>query len=368
MFKKFFAVLLVLTVSLSLFSCTNNSGKEKGPLKESVLVASEIDEKTTLTYDVYEDYVIITGSISEFETLVIPETLSGKTVRAIADNAFCDMATLLAVTISDSVTEIGEGAFSGCTSLGNVVLSENLYSLGTSAFFGCVNLPSIRIPLGTEIVGAYSFAECTSLKNIFIPDNTKNIGGGAFWGTLWLENQKDEMVIAGQNILIHYNGSKEEVTVPDGVEKVAAFSENFFTKVVKIPASVTEICPYAFANSSVDSVIMGENVKIIGDNAFDGCLNLNKIRINDKTETIGNFAFTGCQNLKNFTIPKNVRVIGNNVFARCEGLEVLTFTSDKTEIGSDICESCDSLKKIACPRKSPAIDYAKENKINIDIV
>ena len=367
MFKRISALLLALVISMSFVSCKKENINNK-KLKESEFISAEVDEKTTLTYDIYEDYVVITGSLSDFETLVIPETLSGKTVKAIADNAFCNMSTLLAVTISDTVSEIGENAFAGCSKLGNVVLPESLYSLGTSAFFECVVLPVIRIPMGTKIIGAYSFAGCRSLKNVFIPNGTETIGGGAFLDTLWLENQKDDMVIAGQNILIHYSGNDEKVTIPDGIIKVAAFSENFFVKTVKMPESVEEICSYAFSNSSVDSVTIGENVKVIADNAFDGCLNLKKIIFNDKTEIIGDFAFTGCQNLTEFTVPESVKSIGNNVFARCDGLEVITFSSSRTKIGSDICESCASLKKIACPKKSPAIDYAKENKINIDII
>lgn len=367
MFKRIVALLLMPVIFFSLVSCKEETRNNK-ELKESVFVSAEVDEKTTLTYDVYEDYAVITGSLSDFETLVIPDSLSGKPVKAIAEDAFCNMTTLLAVTISDNVTEIGENAFSGCSKLGNVVLPEGLYSLGTSAFYDCAVLPTVRIPLGTKFIGAYSFFGCRSLKNVFIPDNVETIGGGAFFDTLWLEEQKDEMVIAGQDILIHYSGSEENVTIPDGVVKIAGFSENFFTKTITMPASVEEICPYAFANSSVDSITIGENVEKISDNAFDGCLDLEKIIFNEKTEVIGNFAFTGCQSLTELTVPKSVKTVGDSAFARCNGLAVLTFASNKTEIGSNICESCDSLKKISCPKKSPAIDYAKENKINIDII
>lgn len=368
MLKKTIVLILICLLSFSFVSCKNEEVPRTSALKESAFISSEVEKETTLTYDVYEDYVIITGSLSPFETLVIPETLSGKEVRAIDKDAFRDMTTLRAVTISDTVKEIRENAFSGCTALDNVVLPEYLYSIGTSAFFANTSLLSIRIPLGTKIIGAYSFADCSSLKNVFIPNGAESIGGGAFLNTLWLENKEEEFVTAGQNVLIHYSGSDEEVKIPDGITEISAFCENFFTKSIIIPESVERIGTYAFLNSSITSVTLGENIREIGDSAFDGCLNLEEIRFNDRIETIGDFAFTGCQAIKKITLPKSVKEVGDSTFARCDGLTELTFTSAKTKIGKDICESCSSLKKIACPKRSDVVEYAKESGLILDII
>ncbi len=369
MLKKVFAILMVLIMMFCLFSCKKTENPYlSSPLPESVYLSSGMDEKTTLKYDIYEDYIIITGAIASLSTLYVPEMIEGKEVKAIEKDAFSGMDTLTAVTVSDTVIEIRDNAFYGCTSLENVVLSENLYLIGNAAFSENTSLKSIRIPLDTVVIGGHAFSGCTSLKNIVIPKNAQSIGGGAFNNTPWLASQKDKFVIAGQNVLIHYNGTDESVTVPDGIVEVSAFSENFFVRYVTLPASVERIGEYAFMNSSLNEITLGENVTIIATAAFDSCLDFTKINFNSKIEFIGDYAFSGCHKIEEITLPDTVKSVGKGAFVRCSGLTYLTFNSAKTEIGEDICESCSSLKKISCPKKSPVIDYAKSNGFNLDII
>lgn len=369
MFKKFIAVFLTMIMVLSLFACKKKDNPYlNSPLPESVYLSSGMDEETTLKYDIYEDYVIITGSIASLSALYVPEVIAGKEVKAIDSYAFSGMDTLTAVTIADTVVEIRENAFSDCTSLENVVLPESLYLIGNAAFSENTSLKTVRIPMGTTVIGGHAFSGCAALKNIVIPGNTQSVGGGAFNGTPWLASQKDEFVIAGENVLIHYNGTEEKVTVPDGIIEVSAFSENFFVRQVTMPESVKRIGEFAFMNSALTEITLGENVTVIGTAAFDSCLDLTKVNYNSKIEFMGDYVFSGCHKITKMTIPDSVTSIGTGAFVRCSGLTHLTFKSAKTEIGEDICESCSSLKKISCPKKSPVIDYAKSNGFNLDII
>ena len=58
----------------------------------------------------------------------------------------------------------------------------------------------------------------------------------------------------------------------------------------------------------------------IGQEAFQGCSQLNSIIIPESVQTIGNNAFDGCTNLTSILIPTNVTSIGNNAFANCPNL------------------------------------------------
>lgn len=369
MLKKFISAILVLIIALSLFSCKKiQNPYAASPLENSPYVSSGQDEKTTLKYDVYADYVIITGAGANLSTLVVPETIGGTPVKAVDKNAFTNMASLKAVTFSNNVVEIRENAFYGCTNLETVVLSESLYSIGTSAFAENSAMKNIRIPASTKVIGGYAFGECTSLKNIFIPDGVQAIGGGAFIGTPWLKSQTGEFITAGENILIHYNGNAKNVAVPEGIVEVSAFCENFFVETVTFPSSVTRIGEFAFMNSSIKNITLGTNIEIIGSSAFVGCLSFDKINFNEKIAVIDSYAFSGCTSLKTFTVPSTVTTLGDGVFTRCDGLTELKFTSEKTTIGKDICDSCNSLKKIICPKNSPVIDYAKRENIKLDVI
>lgn len=66
-----------------------------------------------------------TGSDSN---VVIPDTLGGKTVVDISDNAFQGCTSLKSVTIPISVTSIGKSAFSDCTSLKTIYGVKGSYA------------------------------------------------------------------------------------------------------------------------------------------------------------------------------------------------------------------------------------------------
>ena len=366
MFKKITAIILGICFIFALSSCGEKT--DSSPLKDSEFIASKVDKETSLKYDEYTDYVIVTGIADAPDHIRIPKILGEKEVKAIGKDAFRDMGWVQSITIPDSVSEIGEGAFYGAISAESILLSENLYEIGSSAFYGCRNVKNVRLPLGLKIIGGFAFADCVKLEGISIPKGVTSVGGGAFAGTEWLSSQTDEFVIAGDNVLIHYNGDDEKVTVPEEVKVVSAFYDNFFVKEVTLSESVQEIGEYAFINTSVTKISLNDNLKKIGKSAFDSCLNLEEITLNKNLEEIGDFAFSACTSLKEITIPKKVEFIGNGAFARCENLSSLTLLSEKTEIGENICDSCGGSLTIACPKNSPVIDYTKENGFILDII
>ena len=53
----------------------------------------------------------------------------------------------------------------------------------------------------------------TDIINIIIPDTVSHIGYNAF-KEQWYENLNDEFVIAGDKVLIKYNGTERNVEIP----------------------------------------------------------------------------------------------------------------------------------------------------------
>jgi len=93
-----------------------------------------------------------------------------------------------------------------------------------------------------------------------IPDSVIYIGNYAFMGTPWLEGQTEEFFIVGDGILLDYNGSGGEVTVPDAVRSIAGS---------------------AFANSDITGITVNDPVEDIGENAFANCARLERVSIAD---------------------------------------------------------------------------------------
>lgn len=95
--------------------------------------------------------------------------------------------------------------------------------------------------------------------------------------------------------LVKYNGTAEDVSVPNQVKEIEA---------------------EAFAgNDTVRHITIGEAVEVIGARAFSECSNLQSVTIPDSVEIIENAAFSGCPSLRSISIGKGLKSLGNGAFA-----------------------------------------------------
>lgn len=86
----------------------------------------------------------------------------------------------------------------------------------------------------------------------------------------------------------------------------------------KVKYKVTAIGNKAFKkNKNITKVVIGKNVKTIGNSAFEGCSKLKTVKINSKQLVkIGKKAFKKCKKLKKITIKSNVlKSVGKQAFA-----------------------------------------------------
>ena len=84
-------------------------------------------------YEIENNCAVITGYTGDDETLVIPTSIDGYKVAAIADSAISSK-TIKEVIVSSSVTKIGWFAFSNCPKLKSVTIPSSVTKIGYSAF------------------------------------------------------------------------------------------------------------------------------------------------------------------------------------------------------------------------------------------
>ena len=112
----------------------------------------------------------------------------------------------------------------------------------------------------------------------------------------------------------------------------------------------------------IKSVVIGDGITSIGNDAFSGCSSLTSIDIPNSVTSIGNFAFSRCSSLTNITIPDGVTSIGDSAFTNCSSLASITIPDGVTSIEYSVFSGCSSLASITIPNSATSIGaYAFRN-------
>ena len=123
--------------------------------------------------------------------------------------------------------------------------------------------------------------------------------------------------------------------------------------VVESGSGITSIGPHAFDNfpyspnnTTLESVDLSPEVKIIGEQAFFECENLTTIDI-PGVETIGFSAFSGCSSLTNVTLTGTTK-IESYAFESCTGLTKLSINSSGKDLKISMggFSTCTSLQEV----------------------
>ena len=170
---------------------------------------------------------------------------------------------------------------------------------------------------GTAISGAYSLA--TYVGNVFNTANekTKSLLSALVTYTSCANDYKAEddrlkqfefEQNNGSYVLVGYNGNDKNVVIPGFYEGL----------------EVTEIASYAFAgNTSIESIVISDGVKIVGIGSFKGCTALKSVQISESVTVIGSRAFEGTA-LTEVVVPDSVEAIGHGAFMGCNELASIT--------------------------------------------
>ena len=278
-------------------------------------------------------------------------------VTSICSGAFHGCTVLTSVTIPGSVTDIGGSAFEGCTGLTRVVLPHGVTSIGMYAFDRCSALTDVTIPNSVTMIGDGAFYGCTGLANVTIPDSVTTIGDNTFAYCDALTS----VIIPDSVTSIGYRAfytckALTSVTIPGGVTKIgdnAFYGCNALTDIYyggygidwlkaggghdRAPENAAvhfkdDLYGKGACGENVDWVMTaGGTLTISGTGAMAdcewnsapwarACSEITSIVIGDGVTSIGNNAFQYCSSLTGAAIPGSVTAIGSSVFYGCDAL------------------------------------------------
>ena len=315
--------------------------------------------------------------------VVIPDTIDGKAVTAIAEGAFADHAAIDAVSIPDSVTSIGKGAFKGCKNLTS--MRTPVYTCEDAPFFGALfgastydangytvpsSLTTLVLAAG-ETIPDCAFYACRNLKVVGLPAELTEIGGFAFYSCqslAYISTAKTALRTVGQNAftncaalltldipataeslgfaMLEGCGVLESLTLPfvggSRTQADTAYLAYLF-------GAADYTFSAGFLPRSLMAVTLREGCGDIPANAFFECSTLRSITLPEGVTAIGRRAFYGCEKLAEMTLPDSVTSVGDDGFHGCIRLTAFSGGANLTDLGVQTFMDCVSLKTVTLP-------------------
>lgn len=269
--------------------------------KETLQYPSQND---IFTYNVYETYVEITGSVKEdlAGDLIIPETLDDLPVRSISSRAFGGPGeafttpgySISSLVLPDNLYQISDDAFYKCKNINSITFGSNILTIGSNAF-SYTNITSLKIPDTIVEIGSYAFSECENLKNVVLGKSMTSVPEAMFEGCTGLSNIK-----WGEQI--------------NTIEQNAFSHTGFVT--MHLPDTVISVGGKAFSYmDNLEEFVFSDSVtEITGYFVLEHCEKLKKVVIGKGITSIPQYTFSNSPEIKELFIPANVLEIDSNIF------------------------------------------------------
>ena len=183
-----------------------------------------------------------------------------------------------------------------------------------------------------------------------------------------------ECTVEGDEVLVAYKGSDENVIVPPVVDgktvtgiRFCAFQDNITLVSVMIPPTVKSIGILAFSGcTSLTTVYLFNGLENIETEAFAES-SVTNIVLPNTIKRIYPSAFYKCTSLKHINIPGSVKKVETNTF-QFSGLETVTFENGVEEIERFAFNST-QLKELSCQESMKEISsYAFQDCKNLESV
>lgn len=119
---------------------------------------------------------------------------------------------------------------------------------------------------------------------------------------------------------------------------------------------VTKINDHAFVSSWITGIMIPDSVRVIGNEAFSGCIALEWVEMPETLESLGEFVFYNCESLSSVQIPDGIRELKNSVFQNCKALSYVRLPSSLEVIGKQTFSGCEMLSDLQFPKRLRVIE------------
>lgn len=281
----------------------------------------QVNPASDFAYTADGGEVTITDYIGTSEHVLIPDTIDGLPVTALADKAFYEKH-VTTVVVPDSVTEIGDLCFSGDNYLVSLTLPDGLAELPYGALESCFRLMDFDLPQGLKKISGSALQYNYYLTHLTLPSSLTEIEQLNFIGLHGLQS----LTLAEDDAAFKLDETNGLLMTADGTRLLHCFSDI----------------------SPAEEIILPEGMKTIDPFAFHYDVTVEKIVLPEGTETIGLLAFGICPKLTEIVIPASVTAIGV--------MEGQAGSGSITSFAQNV---------LVTPEGSPAWDWAQKTGVTV---
>ena len=244
-----------------------------------------------------------------------------------------------------NITKLDKYAFEYCTALKSITLPASLVKIDNYALGYCSLLSEVKFAEGTVFVdvSVSAFEKSLKLTKIYIPSTMEDIPTGAINACPSIE----AIIIDDKNPNFLAEGAaiySKDKTIIYFYSKTGALPGDK----LELPETVEVIKASVFnANLNVKTLVIGANVTVIEDSAFEDATNLESIefKASEKQLMVGEKVFKGTKALTTVTISSRIVEIGNSMFMN-SGLTSVTFEAGLEKIGNSAFAGCVNLSEL----------------------
>lgn len=281
-----------------------------------------------------------------------------------------------------NIKTIGAGAFKNCYNLYLLSLPASLETIEDQAFYNCTKLNNLTLPDSINTIKSKVFA-FMQLENLTLPNNLREIENDTFENLIVknITNNSQNQHFKIQNGVLYGNNGTEilhnfdmatTLVIDENVSHIVnrafagsknlrrltiasssliideeAFVNSSLEYIDLSRAASVSIGNYAFSQSMITSLQLGQNIDEIGDSAFRDCKKLTTANLYDlNLDSLPNDLFSGCTKLSEITLPETVKRVGDRAFKDCYALESVELPESLAEIGDSCFNSCLSLSSV----------------------
>ena len=152
-----------------------------------------------------------------------------------------------------------------------------------------------------------------------------------------------------------YNGKLTEIRIPEVISGLtvtaigdAAFKglDDLDVTLITVPKTVTSIGKSAFEGCDYMPITVLGKLSFVGEQAFDGCVKLNPVTLDESIDKISFRAFADCLSFSEIKIPKDVTLIEEDAFSGCFAAQTMLIMSSDFEVEDSAFAGCDNLVTI----------------------